>query len=151
IAALRLGAGYAIAAADTHFDPTLSTSQFIFTISIYTVSATGQVSRRTALVTTALPTSLAAADLTGNGLDDLIAANALDNSVTSALHLAPGQSAAPSTVPAGVAPSDIAVGDLTGDGRPDIIVSDQGSGDVTVLLNDSAYTFSRTLRFRAST
>ena len=38
----------------------------------------------------ALPTSLAAADLTGNGLDDLIAANALNDSVTIALQTAPG-------------------------------------------------------------
>ena len=85
ITILRIGSQFAIAAADAHFDPTLSTSQFVFTVSIYTVSADGNVSRRTAFSTTALPTSLAAADLTGNGLDDLIAANALDNSVTIAL------------------------------------------------------------------
>ena len=56
---------------------------------------TARSSRRTAFSTTALPTSLAAADLTGNGLDDLIAANALDNSVTIALQTSPGQFAAP--------------------------------------------------------
>jgi hypothetical protein len=151
IAEIRLGDGYAIAAADTHFDPTLSTSQFIFTVSIYTVSASGQVSRRTAFETTDLPTSLAVADLTGNGLDDLIAANALDDSVTIAFQVAPGQFGAPETLPAGVAPSDIAVGDLTGSGLLDVIVSDQASGDVTVLLNDPEHTFSHTLRFRAST
>ena len=137
IAVLRIGSQFAVAAADTHFDPTLSTNQFIFTVSIYTVSASGEVSRRTAFATTALPTSLAAADLTGNGLDDLIAANALDNSVTIALQTSPGQFAAPMTVPAGVAPSDIAVADLNGDGLPDIIVSDQASGDVTVLAQRS--------------
>ena len=98
-----------------------------------------------------MPTSLAAADLTGNGLDDLIAANALDNSVTIALQTSPGQFAAPITVPAGIAPSDIAVADVNGDGLPDIIVSDQASGDVTVLLNDPAHSFSQSLRFRAST
>ena len=57
----------------------------MFTVSLYTISANGQVSHRTAFATTALPTSLATADLTGNGLYDLIAANALDNSVTIAL------------------------------------------------------------------
>jgi hypothetical protein len=151
IAAIHSGAGYAIAAADTHFDPTLSSSYFIFTVSIYTVSASGHVSRRTALETTALPTSLAVAGFTGNGLDDLIAANALDDSVTIAVQVAPDQFSAPLTVPAGTAPSDIAVADLTGNGLLDIIVSDQGSGDVTVILNDPEHTFSRTLRFRAST
>jgi len=151
IAILRIGSQFAIAAADAHFDPTLSTSQFVFTVSIYTVSANGTVSRRTAFSTTALPTSLTAADLTGNGLDDLIAANALDDSVTIALQTPTGQFATPLTVPTGIAPSNIAVGDVNGDGLPDIIVSDQSSGDVTVLLNDPAHSFSQSLRFRAST
>ena len=54
-------------------------------------------------------------------------------------------------MPTGIAPSDIAVADVNGDGLPDIIVSDQASGDVTVLLNDPAHSFSQSLRFRAST
>ena len=36
--------------------------------------------------------------------------------------------------------------DVNGDGLPDIIVSDQASGDVTVLLNDPAHSFSQSLR-----
>ena len=40
---------------------------------------------------------------------------------------------------------------MNGDGLPDIVVSDQASGDVTVLLNDPAHSFSQSLRFRAST
>ena len=43
------------------------------------------------------------------------------------------------------------MGDVNGDGLPDIVVSDQASGDVTVLLNDPAHSFSQSLRFRAST
>jgi len=151
IALLHIGSQFAIAAADAHFDPTLSTDQFVFTVSIYTVSQNGTVSRRTAFSTTALPTSLIAADLTGNGLDDLIAANALDNSVTIAFQTLAGTFAAPLIEPTGIAPSDLAVGDVTGDGLPDIIVSDQASGDVTVLLNDPVHSFSQALRFRAST
>ncbi len=151
ITVLQIGSQFAIAAADAHYDPTLSTDQFVFTVSIYTVSDNGAVSRRTAFSTTALPTSLIAADLTGNGLDDLIAANALDNSVTIAFQISAGAFAAPLTVPTGIAPSDIAVGDVNGDGLPDIIVTDQASGDVTVLLNDPAHSFSQSLRFRAST
>ena len=93
ITVLRIGSQFAIAAADAHFDPTLSNGQFVFTVSIYTVSAqTASISRHTAFSTTALPTSLSAADLTGNGLDDLIVANALDNSVTIAMQTSPGSS-----------------------------------------------------------
>src|SRR5262249_6593554 len=50
-----------------------------------------------------------------------------------------------------IAPSDIAVADVNGDGLPDIVASDQASGDVTVLLNDPAHSFSRSLRLRAGT
>ncbi|MFI5455663.1 MAG: FG-GAP-like repeat-containing protein [Isosphaerales bacterium] len=151
ITILRIGSQFAIAAADAHFDPSLSSSQFVFTVSIYTVSENGNVSRRVAFSTTALPTGLTAALLTNSGLDDLIAANALDDSVTIALQTSTGGFAAPVTVPTGVAPSDIAVGDVNGDGLPDVVVSDQASGDVTVLLNDPAHSFSQSLRFRAST
>ena len=123
----------------------------MFTVSIYTVNAQGNITRRTAFSSTALPTSLTAAPLTGNGVDDLIAANALDNSVTVALQMPGGEFASPLTLPAGVAPSDIAIADANGDGLPDIIVSDQASGDVTVLLNDPAHDFKESLRYRAST
>src|SRR5262249_38968842 len=118
ITVLRIGSQFAIAAADAHFDPMLSNGRFVFTVSIYTPGAAGDVSSRVvygpppqlsstyrasegmftrsdAFATTALPTSLAAADLTGNGLDDLIVANALDNSVTIVLKISPGPLAAP--------------------------------------------------------
>jgi len=149
ITILRIGSQFAIAAADAHFDATLSTDQLVFTVSIYTLSADGDVSRSTAFSTTALPTSLTAADLSGNGLYDLIAANALDNSVTIAFQTSTGRFEAPLTVSTGIAPSDITVGYLTSDGLPDIIVSDQASGDVTALLNNPAHSFSQSLRFRA--
>jgi hypothetical protein len=160
ITLLRIGSRSAIAAADAHFDPALSTRQFVFSVSIYTVNENGDVSRRTAFSTTALPTSLAVADLTGNGLDDIIAANALDDSVTIALQSLPAASpwlippwrfATPITVPAGIAPSDIAVTDMNADGLPDVVVTDQSSGDVTVLLNDGTHSFGQSLRFRAGT
>ena len=45
ITILQIGSQFAIAAADAHYDPTLSTDQFVFTVSIYTISADGDVSR----------------------------------------------------------------------------------------------------------
>ena len=143
------GIGLAIAAADAHYDPTLSTNQFVFTVSLYTVQ------RRTATSAAAWPSrrrhcrsDITAADLTGNGLDDLIVANSLNNSVTIALQTTTGKFAATDRAPVGITPSDIAVGDVNGDGLPDIIVTDQSSGDVTVLLNDPSHPFSQALRFR---
>jgi hypothetical protein len=43
------------------------------------------------------------------------------------------------------------VADVNSDGRPDVLVSNQASGDVTVLLNDAAHAFTRSMRFRAGT
>jgi FG-GAP-like repeat len=172
IAIVNLGTGLAVAADDADFDPQASTNQFVFTVSIYTVSDAGngsilaygppapggaaatasegvKYSRSIAFSLTALPTSIIAADLTGNGLDDLITANALSNSVTISLQTAPGKFAAPVTVPVGNTPSDITVADLNGDLLPDIVVTDQASGDVTVLLNNLAHSFSQQLRLSA--
>ncbi len=152
ITIVQIGSQFAIAAADAHYDPTLSTNQFVFTVSIYTISADGErLADAPPFRPPRCPRASTAADLTGNGLDDLIAANALDNSVTIAFQTSAGEFAAPLTVPTGIAPSDITVGDVNGDGLPDIIVSDQASGDVTVLLNDPAHSFSQSLRFRAGT
>ena len=151
ITTIQIGSQLAIAAADAHFDPTLSTSRFVFTVSLYTIGQSGQVTHSVAFASPYLPTSLATALLTGNGLFDLIAANALGNSVTIAIQTSPGVLAAPFTVAAGVAPSAIATGDFNGDGLVDIAVTDQASGQVTVLLNDSKHDFSRSLDFEAST
>jgi hypothetical protein len=151
IAVLHTGPRLAIAAADAHYDRTLAPGQFLFTVSIYTIGTDGTVERRTAFSTTSLPTSLAAAPLAGGGVDALIAANALDDSVTIAMQGAPGQFAPPLTVPTGIAPSDIAVADVNGDALPDVLVSDQASGDVTVILNDASHTFEDVRRFRAGT
>ncbi len=151
MAILRTGAGLAIAAADARFDAALSTSEFVFTVSLYTIRGDGTVDRRPAFSTTALPARLSAADLTGDGLDDLITVNPLDNSVSIAYQTPSGRFTGPITVSAGVAPSDIAVADMDRDDRPDVMVSNQASGDVSVLLNDATHSFARVLRFRAGT
>ena len=106
-------------------------------MSLYTIGPNGQVTRTVAFATPDLPTSLATAELTGNGLFDLIAANALADTVTIALQTAPGVFAAPISVPAGDAPSAITTGIFTGDGLTDIAVTDQASGRSNCALERS--------------
>jgi hypothetical protein len=173
IAIVNIGSGLAIAAADASFDPQRSTGGFVFDVSIYTFGDGGTARvvygppspsstsaapmtdagflRSIAFSTSNLPTTIVAADLTGNGLDDLIVANALNNSVTIGLQTAPGQFAAPITVAVGETPSAITVADLSDNALPDIVVTDQASGLVTVLLNDPQHTFSQQLNFSTST
>jgi len=148
----RTETGWAIATADTGFDPTLSSpGHFVYTVSLYTVAADGSVTHATAFSTPFLPTRIAAADLTGNGLDDLVVASSLDNNVQVAFQQPDGMFSSPLTLPVGVAPSDIALVDVDVDGLKDIVVSNQASGTVTVLLNDKKHSFSRSETFRAGT
>jgi hypothetical protein len=142
----------ALATADASLDPALSgPGHLVYTVSLYSLAADGTVRRTTAFSTNRLPTRLAAADLTGNGLDDLIVANSLDNSIQVAFQHPDGTFSAPLTLPTGQALSDISVADLNGDGLPDIAVTNQASGDVSVFLNDLQHSFAQNYRFRAGT
>jgi hypothetical protein len=149
---VKTATGWAIATADASFDLSLSgRNHFVYTISLYTVAPNGKVNRTTAFSTTLLPTRLAAADLTGNGLDDLIVANSLDSSIQVAFQLPNDIFSTPVTRPTGGTPSDLSLVDVTGDGLPDIVVSNQASGDVSVFLNDKLHSFTQSDRFRGGT
>ena len=150
IAIVRTASGLVLAAADAQSDSTLSGTEFVFTVTLYSMSQDGTIARSTAFVTPALPVRLVAQDLTGDGLDDLIAANPLDDSVSIAIQRATGQFDDPLIRETGSVPSDIAVADVDGDSRPDILVSGQASGDVTILLNDPNYSFVQIHRIRGS-
>ena len=152
ITVLKNGDDWAVAAADAQLEPAPSSpGDQGYTISLYTMGADGSFTSSTAFSTPFLPTDIAAADLTGDGLDDIIVANSLNDSVSVAFQSRPGQFASPITLPVGSAPSDIALVDVNGDGLLDIVVSDQASGDVTVLLNDARHSFTTMARFRVGT
>jgi hypothetical protein len=149
---LRTATGWAVATADASFDPTLSgPSHFVYTISLYTIAADGKVQRTTAFSSTQLPTRIAAADLTGNGLDDLVVADSLDNCIQVAFQQPDGSFSQPITLPTGEDPSDLSLADVTGAGLPDIVVSNQASGDVSVFINDPNHAFATSYRFRSGT
>jgi hypothetical protein len=107
-----------------------------------------------------LPVRLLAGDLNGDGLGDLVVADAgsqtvniyLQSADSAATFTAPLFGPAPNyQVPVGQDPTDLALADIGGDGRPDILVADQYSGDVSVLRNDPAAPFASVERFRAGT
>jgi hypothetical protein len=151
--------GLALAAAD--LNPTVTRgAPPVYSVSLYTVAADGTVNRGTLFTTRRLPTRIVAGDLTGNGLDDIVVADSLDNSIQVLFQQLPDASLSPAplsvftsvpiTLPTAEAPSDVAlvsVGDPAG--LPDILVSNQASGDVTVFYNDPNHTFSASSTFRA--
>jgi hypothetical protein len=98
-----------------------------------------------------LPASIASADLTGNGLGDLVITAAASDQVFVFLQIAPGVFGPAVPYAVGVNPSAIALIRVDDDDLPDIVVTDRFSGQVSVLLNQGNGTFLPEQRFRAGT
>ena len=96
------------------------------------------------------PESLAVADLNGDGKPDLAVANLLTltanakSTVSVLLGNGDGTFQPETTYPVGKEPFFVAVGDFNGDLKKDLAVADFLSGDVTILLNTGAVSFSPT-------
>src|SRR5262249_36599557 len=118
-------------------------------VTLYTVDRTGATGRRELVATGALPIRMAAADLDGDGRDDLVAAADLGRSLTVAFQRADGTFAPGPTLPTGRAPSELLLTDLDGRDGLDIVVAEQGAGQVRVYYNDAGHAFARSARFRA--
>ena len=133
---LTIGSRPAVAVANTDSDTvTIYVDNFGFWSPISNPIATG-----------ALPSSILAADLDGDGLDDLVIADNLDDTVTVAYQQPDGTFAVLTPIAVGVAPSDLAfAASAVG---PQVIVSDRGSGDVSVLTFAANGSITST-RFRA--
>ena len=93
------------------------------------------------------PVSVALADLTGDGIPDLI----VINHAAATLEVFPGNAngtfGSPATYATGPFPTSVVVADVNGDGLPDILVSFNGgngysnNGGVDVFLNNGNGTF----------
>jgi uncharacterized protein (TIGR03437 family) len=83
------------------------------------------------------PSSLAVADINGDGLTDIITANSTNNNVTVLLGTTSGgfTPATSSPFAVGTGPCFVTTGDFNGDGKPDAAVANLSSGNVSVLLN----------------
>ena len=103
------------------------------------------------------PVSLVAGDLNNDGLDDLVVGGGNTSQVFIFVQNANGSFSMATGGPfeVGLAPVAITLANIAGhnNGLLDIAIADQGSGDVTVLINDNANfsTAVSPLRFRAGT
>jgi hypothetical protein len=152
ITLVNIGARIAVAAIDAMDDNENTT------VSLYTLAADGSVQRTFDVFSTPfLPTVITAADLTDPssvaGLGNLVLADPLNDNlqVVYQNRNAPGKFGSAQTFSVGSVPFSIRLTDVNGDGLRDIVVTDQGSGDVTVLLNDPMHSFSDSLRLRSDT
>ncbi|HYH69206.1 MAG TPA: FG-GAP-like repeat-containing protein, partial [Urbifossiella sp.] len=123
---------------DETFTVTLSDPQFTAGPGVAPAFAAGAT-----FATGTRPITLAHGDLNGDGRPDLVAANALGDSVSVLLNVtAPGATTASyaphATFAVGDFPISVVIGDVNGDGRPDIVTADVGTDTVSVLLNLTA-------------
>jgi hypothetical protein len=88
------------------------------------------------------PQGLALDDLTGNGILDLVVADAGTNSVSVFPGNGDGTFGTPETFPSGGDnPTGVAIGDLNGDGKQDIVAINSVSSDVSVFFGNGDGTF----------
>jgi hypothetical protein len=90
------------------------------------------------LTTGNVPFAIAAGDLNGDGIIDLVVANQSDNNLTIFMGNGDGTfTQAPASPATGNGPSSIAIGDFNGDGYLDLAVTNSIDNTVTVLLNQN--------------
>jgi hypothetical protein len=110
------------------------------------------------LPTGRLPAQLIAADLNGEGRDDLVIRNAGDGTLSVFFHAGPGALGTgslpflpPVTLPVGLGVADVQAVDTTGDGRLDLVATNKLTGQVSVLHNGGDGFFAAPVRYRAGT
>ncbi|MBI5867829.1 MAG: VCBS repeat-containing protein [candidate division Zixibacteria bacterium] len=87
------------------------------------------------------PTSVAAADLDGDGLRDVAAADSASDGISVLLNAGSGIMGTASFYAAGIRPSSIVAADLDRDGAVDLAVANKGSDNVSLLHNNGDGTF----------
>jgi len=87
------------------------------------------------------PFSVAMGDLNGDGVQDLVASNYSNNSVSVLLNNGNGTFATKADYATGSSPYFVTVGDLNGDGKLDIVTPNNGTTTISVLLNNGNGTF----------
>lgn len=113
------------------------TSNTNFSLGSATLGAATLVQGFTAngsLVTGALPVSVAAADLDGDGFADLVVANQSDKNVSVLLGNGDGTFKTAVIYAAGTSPRFVAVRDFDGDGLLDLAVSNSSNNKISILL-----------------
>jgi hypothetical protein len=104
-----------------------------------------------------LPAQVIAADLTGNGRDDLVVGNAADGTLTVFFNNGLGSPRtgflpfSPLTLSAGPGTSDVEAIDTTGNGSLDLVVTDKATGQVNILRHLGGRSFAPPVPYRAGT
>jgi hypothetical protein len=132
---------------DGHTDLAIADYQNFMTIS--TNDGAGHFATAQYLLIGGSPVQLAAGDLNGDGLPDLVSCNSSlsDNSVTVLINSPTGNFFRHARIPVDSGPVSITCGDLNMDGNLDIVTANYDGNTLTVLTNDghANFTISQTL------
>ena len=114
-------------------------------VSVFLSNGDGTFAAKTdyALPSGTKPDGIAIGDFNGDGKPDLAVADNGTDQVSIFPNNGNGTfgTRADYSLPSGAAPADVEVGDFNGDGKPDLAVADQGTSQVSVLLNNGTGTF----------
>ena len=97
--------------------------------------------------TEATPSSVALADLNGDGMLDLAVANYGNGTVSVLLGNGDGTFQTEVSYNVGKSPYSVAVGDFNGDGKADLAVANSGDGTTSVLLGNGDGTFQTAVNY----
>jgi hypothetical protein len=143
---------FAAAAGDFNGDGVPDLAVLDTGVTILTGNGDGTFTRGAALITGNVPADIAAADLTGSGILDLVVANNDDATVSIFMGNGDGTFQAQTVLNVQPYPSSVAVGDWNGDGVPDIAVAnfvDGVSSTVSVLLGSGKGVFQNAVDYPA--
>ena len=84
---------------------------------------------------------MATGDLNGDGYQDVVIGNRVDDTVTVYMNLGDGSFELPQTYAVGARVWKVTVADATGSGRLDILTANKGANTVSLLLNNGDGTF----------
>lgn len=95
------------------------------------------------------PGIIAAGDVNGDGLNDVVSANYYDNNISVFVQLPDGKLATQTTYPVNQGPFGVGIADMNGDGLNDVIVGCASADTVHIFTQNEGGTLTQTMVFRS--